>query len=153
MIPNKVWTTRGQLTQHIMISVSIMQLLTHRAATLPTFKKLLLQYYYSALTNAFNQDDPRTWKSICPNCSHCSQPGHYPNLLLLNLCTLLFDILLFITFCNCMYFIFLSLRVHSNWLTLLWSSQPMFLLPISVCYVISDYFALILCELCRSLIK
>ena len=33
-----------------------------------------------------------------------------------------------------------TVSVHSNWLTLLWSSLPMFLPPISVCYVISDYF-------------
>ena len=49
--------------------------------------------------------------------------------------------LLFNIFRNSIYLIFLSLRVHSNWFTLLWFSQPLFLLSISV--VIFSYVCIL----------
>ena len=34
--------------------------------TLTTFKKILMQYYNNALVVTYDQDDIRTWKTICP---------------------------------------------------------------------------------------
>ena len=34
-----------------------------------TFKKYLLDYYFSALECNYNIDDPRSWKTICLKCN------------------------------------------------------------------------------------
>ena len=37
--------------------------------SLPHFKNLLLKLYYSATSKTYDEDNPRTWKSICPKCN------------------------------------------------------------------------------------
>ena len=37
--------------------------------SLTIFKKLLLQYYHTALELNYNVDDPRSWKTICLKCN------------------------------------------------------------------------------------
>ena len=37
--------------------------------SLPHFKKLLLKHYYSATSKTYDEDNPRTWKSICLKCN------------------------------------------------------------------------------------
>jgi hypothetical protein len=38
---------------------------------LRTFKSLLRQYYSKALHSCFDAEGPRTWRSVCLNCSSC----------------------------------------------------------------------------------
>ena len=37
--------------------------------SLPHFKNLLLKHYNSATSKTYDEDNPRTWKSICPKCN------------------------------------------------------------------------------------
>ena len=41
----------------------------HNKSSLATFKNILKEYYYSALSLTFDPDDPRTWKTICVKCN------------------------------------------------------------------------------------
>jgi hypothetical protein len=43
--------------------------LRHQSLSLVNFKTLLLDYYRSALNLVYEQNNPRTWKSICPKCN------------------------------------------------------------------------------------
>ena len=42
--------------------------LIERNTNLNTFRKGLKAYYMRALSNVFNSEDPRTWKSVCFKC-------------------------------------------------------------------------------------
>ena len=42
--------------------------LIDRNTNLSTFRKGLKAYYMRALSNVFNSEDPRTWKSVCFKC-------------------------------------------------------------------------------------
>ena len=37
--------------------------------SVPHFKNLLLKHYHSATSKTYNEDNPQTWKSICPKCN------------------------------------------------------------------------------------
>ena len=41
----------------------------HNKSSLATFKNILKEYYYSALSLTFDPDDPRTWKTTCVKCN------------------------------------------------------------------------------------
>ena len=43
--------------------------ITNEFNSLTIFKKLLLQYYHTALVMNYNVDDPRSWKTICLKCN------------------------------------------------------------------------------------
>ena len=43
--------------------------ITNKFNSLTIFKKLLLQYYHTALEFNYNVDDPRSWKTICRKCN------------------------------------------------------------------------------------
>ena len=43
--------------------------ITNKFNSLTIFKKLLLQYYHTALELNYNVDDPRSWKTICLKCN------------------------------------------------------------------------------------
>ena len=36
--------------------------------SVPHFKNLLLKHYHSATSKTYDEDNPQTWKSICPKC-------------------------------------------------------------------------------------
>jgi hypothetical protein len=42
---------------------------SHNKSSLATFKNILKEYYYSALSLTFDPDDPRTWKTTCVKCN------------------------------------------------------------------------------------
>ena len=52
----RIWNT---LPEHIINSSN----------SIYTFKRYLLEYYFSALETNYNIDDPRSWKTICLKCN------------------------------------------------------------------------------------
>ena len=44
--------------------------LRDKNVSLSSYKKSLIQYYHRALESVYDQDDPRTWKSICVRCNN-----------------------------------------------------------------------------------
>ena len=52
------------------------QQLRSTTINLPAFRKSLLDYYFLALTNVYDQDDTRTWKSICTKCNTARDLSH-----------------------------------------------------------------------------
>ena len=52
------------------------QQLRSTTINLQAFRKSLLDYYFLALTNVYDQDDTRTWKSICTKCNTARDLSH-----------------------------------------------------------------------------
>ena len=68
----KCHTTTYQLSyiiRSIKIWNTLPKLITNKSNSLYTFKKYLLDYYFSALECNYNIDDPRSWKTICLKCN------------------------------------------------------------------------------------
>ena len=81
--------------------------LRHQHTTLTQFKTLLLNYYMSALEKCYDEDDPRTWKTICLKCNCCR-----PLLSELTCCFQCHIILIevnLVIICNCVIFVIIRL--------------------------------------------